>query len=522
MIRTISLPSSPEPVYLSGYPRRITRYLPDDYLKDDCIRLMRLTRAASIARRIECRTERFPIHQTPRYTALSYACGPRPANRVIIRNGHDWFIRENLFRFLDEYTRLNAPSSQWLWIDAICINQDDNLERTHQVTLMADIYASAYRVLVWLGPAYENSEEVMDELSIPESNRSTSDTGIWSLAMLGLCERPYWRRLWVLQELKLAKRRYLMCGSTTVSWKHFTSIISLATCADSPLSALEGHIEHISKSSAMRMIDLVQRPMEIHLLEVLYDTRHLSCEEKLDKIYALLGSIGTQVAVQIEPDYTVRIPALLNRVLRIQHSHSPPENLGVVYSQCSKLERIFGIPEHSISASGEGSVNSRAHQTIEEQIQSASPDYNCPGLTLSWAVRNEHIHVQRLIQAKWLILLPSRSVQVVSIYLFSFVMLVLLIIPTIILRNHSHVNGGVIVAMIFGSGAITWFTNAMIEIGCEPTTHRTDGVDRLQTVIRCILWWTVKAGYILSPSNLDEEQEESWDSTTQSTLESTV
>ncbi|KAK3953301.1 heterokaryon incompatibility protein-domain-containing protein, partial [Pseudoneurospora amorphoporcata] len=51
-----------------------------------------------------------------------------------------------------------------IWIDQICINQLDNNEKSHQVQLMGQIYSRAMEVLVWLGPAADGSDEVMDAL----------------------------------------------------------------------------------------------------------------------------------------------------------------------------------------------------------------------------------------------------------------------------------------------------------------------------------------------------------------------
>lgn len=125
----------------------------------------------------------------PSFTALSYVCGAKPADRLIERNGRDWSIRKKLWRFLKQYAtpQAAAPSSEWFWIDAICIYQDDTRERTHQVKLMAAIYQAAAGVLAWLGPAYENSDIVMAKLpNTPLDIRALNKVS-WSLAMGGLC-----------------------------------------------------------------------------------------------------------------------------------------------------------------------------------------------------------------------------------------------------------------------------------------------------------------------------------------------
>jgi hypothetical protein len=101
-----------------------------DPLREGCIRLVQLTRTLTPGI-ISCQTTQFSLQECPSYAALSYACGAKPARSMIKLNGSDWFVRKNLWRFLDQYTALrnHLDGVEWLWIDAICINQNDNLEK---------------------------------------------------------------------------------------------------------------------------------------------------------------------------------------------------------------------------------------------------------------------------------------------------------------------------------------------------------------------------------------------------------
>lgn len=63
------------------------------------IRLVRITESPTTGG-VECRTEQFSLKDPPLYTALSYACGGRPANFNLKLNGRDWNVRKNLSRFL--------------------------------------------------------------------------------------------------------------------------------------------------------------------------------------------------------------------------------------------------------------------------------------------------------------------------------------------------------------------------------------------------------------------------------------
>jgi hypothetical protein len=110
----------------------------------------------------------------PQYTALSYTWGPSGNEKPIVINGIMYRARDNLIAILtairsnlmmhsnvrtvsnpERSTNVRGTpstmldtSSDWLWIDAICINQDDEVEKTHQVRMMSDIYSEAHTVLV--------------------------------------------------------------------------------------------------------------------------------------------------------------------------------------------------------------------------------------------------------------------------------------------------------------------------------------------------------------------------------------
>jgi hypothetical protein len=89
-----------------------------------------------------------------------------------------------------------------LWIDAICINQEDNAEKGQQVQSMAKIYAKASRVIVWLGEAASDSNQALRVLrKAAEEQYANSAIGETNQrAILALLERPWFQRIWVRQQ----------------------------------------------------------------------------------------------------------------------------------------------------------------------------------------------------------------------------------------------------------------------------------------------------------------------------------
>jgi hypothetical protein len=101
------------------------------------------------------------------YTCLSYRWGAPEPNGVIRVDGKLFRVRQNLLDFL-HIARQNKDATKVYWIDALCIDQSNVLERNHQIAQMGQIYSSAACVHVWLGarpdlePAFrllESSEE---------------------------------------------------------------------------------------------------------------------------------------------------------------------------------------------------------------------------------------------------------------------------------------------------------------------------------------------------------------------------
>ncbi|KUJ08711.1 HET-domain-containing protein, partial [Mollisia scopiformis] len=98
---------------------------------------------------IKCELEVVDLESRPRFEALSYVWGnPNPPNTIECNN-QPHSVTPNLALAI---RRLRMPDgTRVVWIDAICVNQEDLNERSQQVQLMREIYSQAWRVVVWLG-----------------------------------------------------------------------------------------------------------------------------------------------------------------------------------------------------------------------------------------------------------------------------------------------------------------------------------------------------------------------------------
>jgi len=176
----------------------------------------------------------------PRYEALSYVWGTSATMKSIQLNETEFGITPNLETALLHLRYQKEPRR--LWIDALCINQNDPLEKEGQVKLMSEIYPAAENVLCWLGPEADDSDFVFEKLqemaksrkvsssrSEPDDgdhidaaqksdNEHRSEIGRFSVALFKLLSRPWWSRLWTCQEFALTLRDpKIICGKDSMT-----------------------------------------------------------------------------------------------------------------------------------------------------------------------------------------------------------------------------------------------------------------------------------------------------------------
>ncbi|KAL2073871.1 hypothetical protein VTL71DRAFT_11197 [Oculimacula yallundae] len=174
---------------------------------------------------VHCEMMKVVVEQTPPYKALSYTWGgPNDSQYSIKIDGKSFSVRENLWLALLQLRSRSDPTI--VWIDAICINQSDKMERNGQVGKMRNIYENAEEVVAWLGPSYDDSDMALQfvwkiyqhEHDIEWIARIFNDpkTKTSVLALSGLLNRKYWARMWIVQELVVARRVIIQCGTSAI------------------------------------------------------------------------------------------------------------------------------------------------------------------------------------------------------------------------------------------------------------------------------------------------------------------
>jgi hypothetical protein len=146
--------------------------------KSDDIRLLVVPRKApgSIAL-INHALVHTPLRKVSKFIALSYCWGDGALNHEIQVNGQCMKITESLATALDSLQ--SKDQDLVLWADAICINQNDPIEKTSQVQLMRDIYRAAHQVIIWLGPSTAETYYTIREMR--KLGDQLVKTGFWDL-----------------------------------------------------------------------------------------------------------------------------------------------------------------------------------------------------------------------------------------------------------------------------------------------------------------------------------------------------
>ncbi|KAH7333338.1 heterokaryon incompatibility protein-domain-containing protein [Rhexocercosporidium sp. MPI-PUGE-AT-0058] len=201
-------------------------------------------------------TQAAPSKKPLRYEALSYYWGQddddvpitimvykptRARPSIFDITQKTFWIRPNLHAALVELRSTKKPVH--LWVDALCINQKDDVEKAAQVSRMNEIYSEASNICIWLGVGEMDPETsqvnpdgtkstfefIRDMLSLKRLDRLITDptsAGRW-LAFVELMRNRWFSRRWVVQELALAKQATVHYGQQVMQWSDFADAVAL-------------------------------------------------------------------------------------------------------------------------------------------------------------------------------------------------------------------------------------------------------------------------------------------------------
>ncbi|KAK7609395.1 heterokaryon incompatibility protein-domain-containing protein [Phyllosticta paracitricarpa] len=299
------------------------------------------------------------------YTALSYTWGSGGFDCEIECDGGSLPITASLNAALRHFRQ--KDHSVVMWIDQICINQNDGEEKKQQIPLMSKIYSRAMNTAVWLGEGIDRhedgilvafdllrqirvilqfNEDSVGPQDLPRLALPDEHAEAWKV-LRALFTRPWFQRLWVIQEAILSESPWMVCGTrqwtanptlTAMSFDEFTNACStLHLSGIGKLAALNGDDgtdggDQLASGSGMVLNLSYQRESfwqaesDLSLLETLIFTRYARCYFAHDKIYGLLGVCGQRgIAIDYE-----RPPAALYRDVAVMFLTEAIHHLEIV------------------------------------------------------------------------------------------------------------------------------------------------------------------------------------------------
>ena len=293
------------------------------------------------------------------FIALSYVWGPVDDAVEITLNNKPFRVTTNLEAFLRKIARDKArqhsdkTSASYIWIDALCINQGNVSERNAQVQMMGSIYSHATRVIVWLGTGGDYMKAAMahvQELSaltislggaqaifLPENRATVSDRFHGTMkgdnnerkAMFEFFKAPWWTRMWVLQEVALAKSVTFVCGDESIGFEHvYNAVVQIyVSMVEDPVLAIETlglstkeeatitRVGHVVNTRALFEHDYADRYKSTRLQALLRTTERAKATDPHDKIYGLLGLISDLNKDDLSPRYDISVERLFLKVV---------------------------------------------------------------------------------------------------------------------------------------------------------------------------------------------------------------
>ncbi|OTB15164.1 hypothetical protein K445DRAFT_36833, partial [Daldinia sp. EC12] len=278
---------------------------------------------------------------TPRYDALSYTWkqdkdnggNSNETNKDIVCNNARLSVEVNLFNCLKQLEKNGRHYDRDLWVDAICIDQGDEAERSQQVSIMADIYKLAECVIVWLGTAKEFTPKALELIEcLSQLGRDDMLTinpqafdDIHNKELLGGSNSPeHWGALaW------LFGRRWF-----TRAW------------VEHPLDHIDGRSLPYKNPAKL---DAIKRDIRANanntFLYTLVRCRIYDAQEKHDKVYSFLGLLNSQAPghLGLYPDYQESVAKLYTDVAKYILRTS--EDLHVLaHAEGDRFRETEGLP----------------------------------------------------------------------------------------------------------------------------------------------------------------------------------
>lgn len=333
------------------------------------IRLLHLS--SSREQSITCRLQVASINEPPPYEALSYVWGSAEDLQALTIDGHAFRVTQNLYTALRHLLHPDG-AVRVLWIDAICINQgveqSDLAERSHQVRLMSRIFSGATKVVAYIGEPYPGLFEAMEFLYVAAGGQQShvdrltqsADCNIPQLhrALISFFNRPWWGRIWTVQEAIVASRLLFQFGRLEIDSdmlrRGILGIVRLGVRAPFESAELDPTSGESLSTAFTKMSMLSLSYTGTSLLNALGAFQNRCSGDPRDKIYSLMGLVPESDHV-VNIDYTISTEQLFQDLtLAWVQKHQDLRVLSHLHNPACRLHK--NMPSFAIDWSYQPSI----------------------------------------------------------------------------------------------------------------------------------------------------------------------
>ncbi|KAH8725797.1 heterokaryon incompatibility protein-domain-containing protein [Phaeosphaeriaceae sp. PMI808] len=259
--------------------------------------------------RVSYITDNAPAHSSAtsvpsqlQYEAISYTWGRQgPTENLEIDGEGIIKIRSNVDTML-RYLR-STTEQRCIWVDALCINQEDQEEKGVQVRSMGEIYAQAKSVVIWVALPTDSFDTVgrffQNLVKYTDSRYGEQHAATWEGLRSFMLDRPWFTRRWVIQEVIMAKQATMLCGKHSIDFMVFIKQAWLFAQRHSNLrSATSSKLRKHWMIYKLRSANISSGLSDVLSLMVEFATAE--CEVPHDRIYALNALTSVQAPISYE------------------------------------------------------------------------------------------------------------------------------------------------------------------------------------------------------------------------------
>ena len=299
------------------------------------------------------------------YEAISYSWGELVLDRIVICNGIPLPVTAacgNALRFLQR-----PDETRYLWIDYVCINQQDEADKSNQVRTMFNIFREADGVLAWFGVpnlethAFLHVDSAVACLSLSTKSQPASiehqeqhqQAQKLRAGLLSILHNPWFSRLWVRQECFAAKHLHVVFGYETWPFDRLKNHIAFHTSDTYRSDDRENHLDAIDLIFRYGNGDIAvdnSGPVG-QAIRLLTSGRTLSYSNPRDLIYGALGMLShSRDALpwaEFPVDYRKTISEVYQDFTAFMVEHSPCKAIPALYE--SRRDRPNDLPSWTIN-----------------------------------------------------------------------------------------------------------------------------------------------------------------------------